>query len=116
MENGYLFIGTNIFPTLLAISETEQQHGLMGQEWPPPVMSFIYTEPRINKFWMHKDVHYICHRHVAVMVQLLRDKTFCYRVRKLMATIFQNWQDTVKLASETSKSGDAGVAPAGCHH
>jgi uncharacterized membrane protein (UPF0127 family) len=54
MENGYIYISNNIFPTLLAISETEQQHGLMGQQWPPPVMSFIYTEPRINKFWMHQ--------------------------------------------------------------
>jgi uncharacterized membrane protein (UPF0127 family) len=52
MENGYIYISNNIFPTLLAISETEQQRGLMGQEWPPPTMSFIYTEPRINKFWM----------------------------------------------------------------
>jgi len=24
----------------------------MHQEWPPPVMSFIYDSPRINKFWM----------------------------------------------------------------
>jgi uncharacterized membrane protein (UPF0127 family) len=53
MERGYVFIHNNVFPTLLAISEVEQSHGLMGQQWPPPVMSFIYTEPRINKFWMH---------------------------------------------------------------
>jgi uncharacterized membrane protein (UPF0127 family) len=53
MENGYIYISNNIFPTLFAISEAEQQRGLMGQEWPPPIMSFIYTEPRINKFWMH---------------------------------------------------------------
>jgi uncharacterized membrane protein (UPF0127 family) len=53
METGYVAIHNNIFPTLLAISEAEQQRGLMCQEWPPPVMSFIYTEPRINKFWMH---------------------------------------------------------------
>lgn len=52
MENGYIYISNNIFPTLLAISEAEQQRGLMGQQWPPPIMSFIYTEPRINKFWM----------------------------------------------------------------
>jgi uncharacterized protein len=53
MEKGYICIGNNIFPTLLAISEPEQQRGLMEQQWPPPVMSFIYTYPRINKFWMH---------------------------------------------------------------
>lgn len=52
METGYIYIYNNIFPTLLAISEEEQSRGLMHQEWPPPVMSFIYTTPRINKFWM----------------------------------------------------------------
>lgn len=52
MERGYLYVANNIFPTLLAISEDEQAYGLMGQEWPPPVMSFIYTSPRVNRFWM----------------------------------------------------------------
>ncbi len=53
MEQGYIYIHNCVMPTLLAISETEQQHGLMNQEWPPPVMSFVYTYPRVNKFWMH---------------------------------------------------------------
>jgi uncharacterized membrane protein (UPF0127 family) len=53
MENGYIFIHNNIFPSLLAISAEEQGRGLMHQTWPPPVMSFIYSSPRINKFWMH---------------------------------------------------------------
>ena len=52
MENGFIFINNNIFPTLLAISVDEQSNGLMGQEWPPPVMSFIYAEPKYNTFWM----------------------------------------------------------------
>lgn len=52
MENGFLYIGDNIFSTLLAISEEEQSNGLMGQKWPPPVMSFVYASPRINRFWM----------------------------------------------------------------
>jgi len=52
MEHGYLYVANNIFPTLLAISEDEQMQGLMGQEWPPPVMSFIYASPRVNRFWM----------------------------------------------------------------
>lgn len=52
MESGYIYVHNNVFPTLLAISEEEQSHGLMGQEWPPPVMSFLYTYPRYNKFWM----------------------------------------------------------------
>lgn len=53
MEKGYIHISDNIFSTLFAISEAEQQRGLMEQQWPPPVMSFVYTYPRINKFWMH---------------------------------------------------------------
>lgn len=52
MESGYLYIHDRVFPTLLAISEEEQAIGLMGQEWPPPVMSFIYGSPRITQFWM----------------------------------------------------------------
>lgn len=52
MENGYVFLDANVFPTLLAISEEEQAHGLMEQEWPPPVMSFVYAFPKVSKFWM----------------------------------------------------------------
>lgn len=53
METGYIYINDNVFSTLLAISRDEQSVGLMGQEWPPPIMSFIYDKPRINKFWMN---------------------------------------------------------------
>ena len=52
MEQGYLYIDQKIYPTLLAISEAEQEKGLMYQDWPPPIMSFIYSSPRISKFWM----------------------------------------------------------------
>lgn len=52
MEQGFVYIHNNVFPTLLAISEEEQARGLMGQEWPPPVMSFVYHYPKVNKFWM----------------------------------------------------------------
>lgn len=52
MELGYIHIGNNIFPTLLAISYEEQAQGLMGCAWPPPIMSFIYHTAQINKFWM----------------------------------------------------------------
>lgn len=24
----------------------------MYQEWPPPVMAFVYDSPRVNRFWM----------------------------------------------------------------
>ena len=52
MEQGYIHLHNDIFPTLLAISEEEQAQGLMHQEWPPPVMSFVYAAPKINRFWM----------------------------------------------------------------
>lgn len=47
-----LLIGNYVVPTLLAISAEEQERGLMNREWPPPVMSFIYSSPRVNRFWM----------------------------------------------------------------
>lgn len=52
MEQGYIHIANNVFPTLLAISIDEQARGLMHEEWPPPVMSFVYAYPQIVKFWM----------------------------------------------------------------
>lgn len=52
MEHGYIYIYENIIPTLIAISAEEQSHGLMHQEWPPPVMAFVYTTPGVNRFWM----------------------------------------------------------------
>lgn len=52
MEQGYIYLHNNILPTLLAISAEEQEKGLMHQEWPPPVMSFIYAFPSVNRFWM----------------------------------------------------------------
>jgi uncharacterized protein len=52
MEQGYVYIHETVFPTLLAISTDEQSRGLMHQEWPPPVMSFVYERPQVNRFWM----------------------------------------------------------------
>lgn len=52
MRQGYIYIGSNVFPTYFAISSHEQQQGLMNVEWPPPVMSFVYDTPQPNKFWM----------------------------------------------------------------
>lgn len=52
MNSGYIYVSDNIFSTLLAISEEEQQRGLMEQVWPPPVMTFVYSSPKVNKFWM----------------------------------------------------------------
>lgn len=53
MKNGFVSINNNVFPTLLALSENEQSRGLMEQNWPPPIMSFVYSYPRVNKFWMN---------------------------------------------------------------
>lgn len=52
MENGYIYIANNVFPSLLAISEEEQEKGLMFEPFPPPIMSFLYNKPKITKFWM----------------------------------------------------------------
>lgn len=52
MENGFIFIGDNIFSTLFAISTEEQAKGLMFEPYPPPVMSFIYSYSSLNRFWM----------------------------------------------------------------
>ena len=50
--SNFIIINNKKFKTVLAISEKEQEQGLMYVDWPPPVMSFIYASPRINKFWM----------------------------------------------------------------
>lgn len=50
--NDIIILGNNSFSTLFAISLAEQERGLMGVNWPPPIMSFPYASPRINKFWM----------------------------------------------------------------
>lgn len=52
MKQGYVYIYNNIFHTLLALSEKEQEVGLMNIDPPVPNMTFIYAHPKINKFWM----------------------------------------------------------------
>jgi len=52
MNSSTLFVNGNKIPTLLAISDIEQQIGLMNRYELPPSMSFIYSSPKINKFWM----------------------------------------------------------------
>lgn len=52
MKSGFIYLNNNIIPSLLACSSEEQAVGLMHQEWPPPIMSFVYSSPQINKFWM----------------------------------------------------------------
>jgi uncharacterized membrane protein (UPF0127 family) len=69
MENGYIYIDNNIFPTLFAISEEEQCKGLMHEPFPPPIMSFVYNESKVTKFWMHNtpsplDIVFCCKGYV----------------------------------------------------
>jgi uncharacterized membrane protein (UPF0127 family) len=52
MDIDIIKISNTEFPTLLAISVDEQERGLMNVDWPPPVMSFVYKKPAVNKFWM----------------------------------------------------------------
>lgn len=52
MKTGVISVADNLFETLLAISHEEQEQGLMHVEPPTPVMSFIYSYPQINRFWM----------------------------------------------------------------
>ena len=40
------------FNTLVAISEEEQQRGLMFKSWPPPIMTFDFKKADYHKFWM----------------------------------------------------------------
>lgn len=40
-------------PVTIAITESEQQKGLMGRQWPPPIMAFPYCSAAVRKFWMH---------------------------------------------------------------
>lgn len=47
-----LQIGDHGLETILAVTADEQEQGLMGRSWPPPVMSFVYSSPRVNRFWM----------------------------------------------------------------
>jgi uncharacterized membrane protein (UPF0127 family) len=50
--NDYILVNGNKITTKLAITEDEQETGLMGQSWPPPVMSFPFETKAIRKFWM----------------------------------------------------------------
>jgi uncharacterized membrane protein (UPF0127 family) len=52
MKQGYVCLNDNIFPTILALTPEEQSVGLMYQTH-PPVMSFVYAAPQINRFWMY---------------------------------------------------------------
>jgi uncharacterized membrane protein (UPF0127 family) len=52
MKSGIVCISNNLFETLLAISNEEQERGLMYVDPPAPVMTFVYECSGINRFWM----------------------------------------------------------------
>ncbi len=72
MKTGYVYLNNSLFPTILAISAEEQANGLMYQEWPPPVMSFVYSSPQLNRFWMKNtpsplDIIFCCNGEIKEM-------------------------------------------------
>lgn len=50
--NDFIKIKGKKILTLIALTEEEQETGLMGKKWPPPVMSFVYKNSGLRKFWM----------------------------------------------------------------
>lgn len=51
-----IFFGNCQLPTLIALTESEQQLGLMWKSWPPPIMAFPYDSVEIRKFWMKNTI------------------------------------------------------------
>jgi hypothetical protein len=51
-----IIIKGKTFPTLVAITDEEQERGLMYAEWPPPVMSFPFNKEAKRKFWMKNTI------------------------------------------------------------
>lgn len=47
-----IIINGKEFPTLVALTEEEQEQGLMYRSWPPPVMTFPFDKEARRKFWM----------------------------------------------------------------
>ncbi len=52
MSEDLVKINKNTFKTLVAITEEEQNAGLMWQKAPTPVMVFAFEKPDVHKFWM----------------------------------------------------------------
>lgn len=52
MKQGYIYIDDNIYNSFFAISQKEQENGLMYINPPTPIMTFIYPYKSYNRFWM----------------------------------------------------------------
>lgn len=53
MNDDTISLKGQVFPTLVAVTESEQCKGLMYQKWPPPIMVFPYKRASVRKFWMN---------------------------------------------------------------
>lgn len=47
-----IVLGEHEFSTLVSLTDSEHSIGLMGQPWPPPIMTFAFNNRSIRKFWM----------------------------------------------------------------
>ena len=56
MTEDIVKINNNIFKTLVAITEEEQNTGLMWRRAPTPVMTFAFEKPDVHKFWMRNTI------------------------------------------------------------
>lgn len=45
-------INNHQLKTLVALTDEEKITGLSHQQWPPPIMSFIFDDAKYRKFWM----------------------------------------------------------------
>lgn len=54
--NDTISIKGQVFETLVAVTEQEQQYGLMNRSWPPPIMVFPYKRAEVRRFWMKNTI------------------------------------------------------------
>jgi uncharacterized protein len=47
-----IVLGNKELETLIALTEEEQEIGLMNRSWPPPIMTFPFKKAHVSKFWM----------------------------------------------------------------
>lgn len=47
-----IIIGKTSLPVKIALTEYEQEQGLMFANWPPPIMAFPFDNLQPRKFWM----------------------------------------------------------------
>lgn len=52
MKSGYVNINNKTFSVVLALTNEEQEKGLMYQKYPHPNMAFVYGSPKVLSFWM----------------------------------------------------------------